>query len=44
MELNWVQSQPQEAKQIKPRRNIGGEDTYKEKTAWLAWGTRLARG
>jgi len=44
MELNLAQNQPQEIKGIKPRRNIGRKDVYKEKTTWLAWGMKLARG
>jgi hypothetical protein len=44
MELDWARNQPQETRGIEPRKNIRGEDTYEEKTTWLAWGTRLARG
>jgi hypothetical protein len=36
--------QPQEIRGIKLGRCIGKEDTCKEKTTWLALGTRLTGG
>jgi hypothetical protein len=43
MELDWAQSQPQEALGIGLGRNTKGEDTYKEKTVWLTWKTKLEK-
>jgi hypothetical protein len=31
MELHWARNQSQKARRIELRRNIGGEDLYKEK-------------
>jgi hypothetical protein len=42
IELNWAWSQPQEVRGIKPRRTTRGEDTYKNKTTWLAQKMKLA--
>jgi hypothetical protein len=37
MELDWAWNQPQEVSGIK----LGKDDTYKEKTTWLAWEMKL---
>jgi hypothetical protein len=36
MELDYAWNQPQKAKGIESGKNTKEEDTYKEKTTWLA--------